>query len=285
MTTTTTTTTTTANHQSFNASMDSIKAYPGGLKTRRRRRAENISVKFSEDIQSEEVEHLDDLPGDEIWYSPEEYGEIKARNTYIVRLIKAGNFTEDDDFSCRGLEHKLKEVFRQRRANKFNALNAVLEEQDRQITRGIVDDKLISAVYQTVSVRCQESANTIAFRDYRYSSSYNPNVPATGKAPLQLGGESGSSVTPPNQKGDKKKKKKDKKKEKEKDKGKDKEKGKGKDKKEKLQNNNHEPQPADDNNNEDDDEDETLSPKGEKKKGKVRKMARGARRMMRRMSM
>lgn len=244
-----------------NSSISSIKS--ANKSSRRRRRAGGTSVSFATDLQSTEVEHMDDLPGDDIWYSREEYDSIKARNSYIVRLIKAGEFEENEDLSCRGLEHKLKEVFRQRRANKFNALNAVLEEQDRQINRGVVDAHLISAAYQTVSVRCQESANTIAFRDYRFSHNYCPNTPATGNSqPAGNGGhghlgDSTSAMTPPTYKGEKKKKKKDK-----------------KDK--------NAANTSDNNNNQDD---PSLSPKGEKKKGGVRKMARGARKMMRRMSM
>ena len=246
-------------------SIQSIMYSSSSLKSRRRRRLpENASVTFSDEVSKVEVEHVQDLPGEEIWYSREEYDEIKARNSQIVRLIKMGEFEENDDYSCRGLEHKLKEVFRQRRANKFNALNAVLEEQDRQIARGIVDAALVAAAYQAVTIRCRESAHTIAFRDYRFSLNYDPRTPATGKLPLhdnKLGDSNTSATTPP----DKKKKKKDKKDKKDKEK---RERGKEKD-----------------DGPENDQEDPSLSPKGEKKKGGVRKMARDARRMMRRMSM
>jgi isoleucyl-tRNA synthetase len=157
------------------------------------------------------VEHMDDLPGEDIWYSRDEYDEIKNRNSNIVRLIKSGDFEENDQFSCRGLEHKLKEVFRQRRANKFNALNAVLEEQDRQINRGINDDDLISKAYLTVAAKCQESANTIGFRDYRFSYNYDPNKPATGfDQPLPAPEGMGDSQSKLSKK-DKKEKKKEKK--------------------------------------------------------------------------
>lgn len=233
-------------------------------KSRRRRR----NVDFSTDIVTHEVEHMEDLPGDLIWYSKEEYDMIKGRNSQIVKLIKSGEFEENDDYSCRGLEHKLKEIFRQRRANKFNALNAVLEEQDRQINRGgaITDDTLICAAYQTVTMRCAASAHTIACRDYRFSLNYNPDKPATGrrrgshnkqsskkklKEQRSNNTEGDNSNNAPT-KGEKKKKKKEKK-EKEKEMDKEKEKD--------------------------------ATERSPKKKGKVRKMARGASKMYRRMSM
>lgn len=238
-------------------------------KSRRRRR----SVDFSADIVTHEVEHMEDLPGEFIWYSKEEYDAIKGRNAQIVKLIKSGEFEENDDYSCRGLEHKLKEIFRQRRANKFNALNAVLEEQDRQINRGggYSDPTLISAAYQTVTVRCAESAHTIACRDYRFSLNYNPDKPASGhhhhrnnkgaskkksREHKNTGGDDNNNTNHTRggaTKEEKKKKKKDK-----------------KDREKEVNAAAAEP------------DDAPLSPK---KKGTARKMVKGARKMYRRMSM
>ena len=268
---------------------------------RMRRPPKNGETKYKavgfveEEHKTVEVEHMDDLPAEFIWYSREEYDEIKGRNSQIVKLIKCGEFEENDQYSCRGLEHKLKEVFRQRRANKFNALNAVLEEQDRQINRGIIDPHLISAAYQTVSVRCQESANTIALRDYRFSLNYDPNKPASGK-PKPATREDGTNATPNSPTKDKKKKKKEKKEEKKEKKEAKKEK-KDKDKhhkdknKQKEKDHHHKDKDKDKNLTAHADDDDSLdslegelSPKS-KKKGGVRKVARGARRMMRRMSM
>ena len=250
------------------------KEHSQNSKSRRRRR----NVDFAADNVTHEVEHMEDLPGELIWYSQEEYAVIKGRNSEIVKLIKSGEFEENDDYSCRGLEHKLKEIFRQRRANKFNALNAVLEEQDRQINRGgaISDDTLISAAYQTVTVRCAESAHTIACRDYRFSLNYNPDKPATGRrrsshhnmrkqsSKKKLREQRSNNTEGDNSnapmKGEKQKKKKEKKeREKEKEKEREKEKQKEKEK--------------------------DAAEQSPKKKGKVRKMARGASKMYRRMSM
>lgn len=156
----------------------------------RRRRQRTTAVKFCNTTITHTVEHLADLPAMDIWYSQDEYAEIKMRNSEIIRLIKSGQFMETSELSCRGLEHKLKEVFRQRRANKFEALNAVLEEQDRQICRGVVDPKKISAAYLTVSARCQAAAFTVALRDYRFSYCYSPEKPPSGYPSKSKGSKS-----------------------------------------------------------------------------------------------
>jgi len=84
------------------------------------------SVDFVKPSAVVEIEKLNEEDRDQIWYSRDEYDIIKARNSLIVKMMKKGSFVENDEHSFRGLEHKLKEGFKQRRDNKFNALNCVL---------------------------------------------------------------------------------------------------------------------------------------------------------------
>ena len=91
-------------------------------------------------------------------------------------MMKTGHFKESDEHTFRGLEHKLKEGFRQRRANKFNGLNAVLEEQDRQYANGITKPETIAEKYGRISIRATEMAFVMARRDFENSYCY------TGKA-------------------------------------------------------------------------------------------------------
>jgi hypothetical protein len=58
----------------------------------------------------------------------------------------------------RGLEYRTREGELERRRNKWNALNAVLDEQDRQRSLGICNDKLLRQIYQTESKMCQQQA-------------------------------------------------------------------------------------------------------------------------------
>jgi hypothetical protein len=101
----------------------------------------------------------------DIWYSRDEYDIIKARNSLIIKMMKTGNFEESNEHSFRGLEHKLKHGFKQRRSNKFAALNAVLEEQDRQMSHGINDQNIIAEKYSRVSLNAKETAFVTACRD------------------------------------------------------------------------------------------------------------------------
>lgn len=69
------------------------------------------------------------------------------------------------EHSFRGLEHKLQSGFKQRSANKYNALNAVLEEQDRQYARGRVDDENIAQKYHRAAMNARELAFYLGLKD------------------------------------------------------------------------------------------------------------------------
>ena len=88
-------------------------------------------------------------------------------------MMKTGHFKESDEHTFRGLEHKLKEGFKQRRANKFNGLNAVLEEQDRQYARGVTMPDVIAEKYSRIAMNAAETAFVMAMRDFQNSYCYN----------------------------------------------------------------------------------------------------------------
>lgn len=108
----------------------------------------------------------------EVWYSRDEYDIIKARNNLIIKMMKGGTFKESDEHTFRGLEHKLKDGFKRRRANKFNALNAVLEEQDTQFAKGRADPDSIAEAYRLVSLSAKETAFLLGSRDAEESYCY-----------------------------------------------------------------------------------------------------------------
>jgi hypothetical protein len=122
------------------------------------------SLTFGDD-KVYEIDRTDDESQGEIWYSREEYEIIKARNRVLVKMKKSGKFEESDEHSFRGLEHKLKESSEKRRTHKFDALNAVLEEQDRQYNRGLLNSEDIARRYRERSSEAQEIAITIALKD------------------------------------------------------------------------------------------------------------------------
>ncbi|KAL7555526.1 hypothetical protein ACA910_006115 [Epithemia clementina (nom. ined.)] len=148
----------------------------GGGKMKRRH---SVDFKAPEKPEVQDIERMDEGTRTLCWYSRDEYDIIKARNSLIVKMMKTGHFRESDEHSFRGLEHKLKEGFKQRRANKFNALNAVLEEQDRQMAIGIVEPETIARKYRRVSLNAAETAFVIGVRDAEESLCYRPGSQPT----------------------------------------------------------------------------------------------------------
>ena len=132
------------------------------------------------EFQVFEFEMYGDHEREIVWYSREEYDIIKARNSLIIKMMKAGTFEESEEHSFRGLEHKLKEGFKKRRNHKFNALNAVLEEQDKQYNKSSIDQEIIASAYREVSLAAKEAAFENACRDAEGSYSYKGEpVPKT----------------------------------------------------------------------------------------------------------
>jgi hypothetical protein len=95
---------------------------------------------------------------------------------------------ESDRQTIRGLEYRTRKGAVRRQHNKVEAITAVMDEQDRQIEEGFMNDELISQVYMEVSARCQEEAHQLALKDVQFVETYKkedtPNsVPVTRKAP------------------------------------------------------------------------------------------------------
>lgn len=78
-------------------------------------------------------------------------------------LIEKGlPFTAHNDLCARGLEHRNPERFRERRSNRRNALQAVLEEQHN---RHPTDDETIATTYKNFVSHCQQDALDRGFAD------------------------------------------------------------------------------------------------------------------------
>lgn len=123
-------------------------------------------VCFVERVQIIEFEKADEHTSALIWYRRDEYDIIKARNSLIVKMKKTGSFEESEEHSFRGLEHKLKEGFKMRKANKVRAVRAVVDEQDRQIDR---DDELIAAACRRATLNAREKAFYMGMKDAEHS--------------------------------------------------------------------------------------------------------------------
>jgi hypothetical protein len=86
-------------------------------------RAVGSSVYFKEDANV--VYEIERFDNPDVWYTKAEYQIIRLRDSLIVELMKASCFRETDQHTFRGLEQRDK-------VRGWNAITAVLVEQDRQ---------------------------------------------------------------------------------------------------------------------------------------------------------
>ena len=135
------------------------------------------SVDFVGESTVIEIENADELEREQIWYTRDEYEIIKARNSLIVKMMQKGSFVENEEHTFRGLEHKLKDGFKQRRENKFSALNSVLAEQDRQYAIGRRDYRNIAQKYEEAVLNAKEFAFFLGIKDHEQSYAYQPPDP------------------------------------------------------------------------------------------------------------
>jgi hypothetical protein len=88
-----------------------------------------------------------------------DYSIIRATYSATVRFMAAGRCLEDSEEHCtRGLEYRTPQGSQKRQANKWNAVEAVLDEQHRQREECLNEDESLSRVYKTVADRCQMEA-------------------------------------------------------------------------------------------------------------------------------
>lgn len=120
-------------------------------------------VSFNQNVLVRETLHKNDYTIEEkedAFFQKAEMTQIKAEMVATVRMIARGDLVEDTFEHCsRGLEFRSREGANKRKSNKIRALEAVLDEQDEQFDAGIINEKAISLIYQTVSLRCRKEAH------------------------------------------------------------------------------------------------------------------------------
>jgi hypothetical protein len=100
-----------------------------------------------------------------IWYTQDDYDMIKARNSFILSMVKQGTFKESDKHSFRGLEYKLREGYKQRKWNKITSILAVLDEQEQQLSQNTRNPEAIADVYRDAAESAKESARINGEKD------------------------------------------------------------------------------------------------------------------------
>mmetsp|Transcript_13784 Transcript_13784/g.32067 ORF Transcript_13784/g.32067 Transcript_13784/m.32067 type:complete len:195 (+) Transcript_13784:83-667(+) len=127
------------------------------------------SVRFFQKVTIRLIPDADDLSDEEykaVWYRKHEFRRIRQEFQPTVTELTYGVYSGDDDEQCkRGLEYRTQEGARRRKTNKKNARIAVLEEQDRQRSLGIVDPVALRKASVAESYFCSEEASAFGTAD------------------------------------------------------------------------------------------------------------------------
>lgn len=104
-----------------------------------------------------------------MWYNDNEYADIKRQAVDTVkRMIKGekkGGFVDDDHYTARGLECRMKKIAVQRKEMKVFARRLVLAEQENQNDSGIKNYDRIRKVYLKVSSMASLKAQNTGLKD------------------------------------------------------------------------------------------------------------------------
>ena len=101
------------------------------------------------------------------WYSQEEYTEITGSCVKQINKLNRGELLKGKKYCARGLEGHTNTRALAKSMNRSSAYQAVLEEQDRQMRDGVVQDEALSRVYHAASSGSQLWANVVGLEDQR----------------------------------------------------------------------------------------------------------------------
>jgi len=133
--------------------------------TSRDLKAKRSRVAFRKSVTARRALHLKDFTDEEIrncWLSVEEL-EICSQD--IIRTIELVSNGCDQECCRRGTEQRTQEGNMKRQRNKKMAWLAVLQEQEAQWEKGVIDDEAIAAAYHNASSHCLTEARIRARRD------------------------------------------------------------------------------------------------------------------------
>ncbi len=113
--------------------------------------------------------HFSKQEQESMWYSDDEYASIKRGAVDTVRRMlkgqKSGGFVDDENYSARGLECRMKKTAVQRKEFKAFARELVLTEQEDQNARGIFCSSRLRKVYLQASSIASMKAQAAAQKD------------------------------------------------------------------------------------------------------------------------
>ena len=104
---------------------------------------------------------------DACWFRGDEYAAITRSCVKQIQKLEQGSKLRDQKYCSRGLETHTQLAGLAKAQNRRAAWDAVLDEQEEQVSLGVVDDEPIAQRYQDASSSCQLWAVKIALDDQR----------------------------------------------------------------------------------------------------------------------
>ena len=147
------------------------------------------STTFSPYSTMHNVLHINDYSDKEIACTRYDANELEMiKKTDVIKTLsmmnKSGLQIPQDNpwYCCHGLESFTREGSARKRANRTNAWDAVLDEQDLQWDEGVCDPQAIANAYSGLSRDCQDAAVMNAIQDHDMSSDTSVELKKRGGA-------------------------------------------------------------------------------------------------------
>jgi hypothetical protein len=138
------------------------------IKSKKRR---PCRVSFNGGVLQQPYIHVNDILDDDVnkaWYSRKELSETKSECRHTINRMIAGECHEEDTLYCsRGLERRTPASEKRHQQIKFDALDAVLDEQDRQWRDGVSDTESLARAYSACTSHSAKIAHAMAASDER----------------------------------------------------------------------------------------------------------------------
>lgn len=128
-------------------------------------------VSFAGDVQQvgevSSRSELSEFEFSDLWYTKEDFKAIKsAFQPTVMKMAKNLPLSEDEE--QRGLEYCTPRGSRSRKDNRYQAMDAVLDEQERQWEQDRKDTLYLAKLYRQSSAHCQTNAYLVAQKDAEY---------------------------------------------------------------------------------------------------------------------
>lgn len=132
-------------------------------------------IRFGKRVKVKKIRSYKIFSDDEyhaVWYTEEEYTEIKKGCVRTLRQMMNADFREDENFCPRGLEVRTKDASSARKEVRGMATQMVIEEQHLQTEWGVKNEERIRKCYQEVSQEAHKLAHYRALTDAKVAKEY-----------------------------------------------------------------------------------------------------------------